>query len=35
MSCENRVVRLDNRGGDLRRGINAKLELALLAIVDR
>ena len=34
VSCENRVVRLDDRGGDLRRRVNTELELALLAIVD-
>ena len=32
---ENRVVRLDNRGGGLRGGVDAELELALLAVVDR
>ena len=32
---EDRVVGLDNRGGDLRSRVDAELELALLAVVDR
>jgi hypothetical protein len=32
---QDRVVRLNHRGGGLRSGINAELELALLAVVDR
>lgn len=32
---EDRVVGLDNRGGDLRSRIDTELELALLAVVDR
>lgn len=32
---KNGVVRLDHRGGDLRRRVDAKLQLALLAVVDR
>jgi hypothetical protein len=35
VSGKNRVVGLDDRGGDLRSWIDAELELALLAIVDR
>ena len=34
MCCQDGVVRLHDRGGDLRCGIDTKLELALLAIVD-
>lgn len=34
MGGEDGVVRLDNRGGGLGSGINAELELALLAVVD-
>ena len=30
---ENRVVRLDDRGAELRRGVHAELELGLLAVV--
>ena len=32
---EDRVVGLDNRGGDLRSRVDTELELALLAVVDR
>jgi hypothetical protein len=35
VSSEDRVVGLNHRGSDLRSGVDAKLELALLAIVDR
>lgn len=34
VSCENGVVGLDNRGGDLRRRVDTELELALLAVVN-
>jgi hypothetical protein len=34
VGSEDRVVRLNNRGGDLRRRVNTELELALLAVVD-
>lgn len=34
MCCENRVIWLDNRCGGLGSGVNAELQLALLAIVD-
>lgn len=32
---QNRIVRLDDGGGHLRRGIHAELKFALLAVVDR
>ena len=35
VGSEDRVVRLDNRGGGLRGRVDAELELALLAVVDR
>ena len=35
VSGKDRVVWLDNRGGDLRGGVDTELELALLAIVNR
>ena len=35
VSSQDGVVWLDHRGGDLRSGIDAELELALLAIIDR
>ena len=34
MGCQDRVVGLDNGGGDLRSGVDSELELGLFAVVD-
>ena len=34
MGCQDRIVGLDNGGGDLRSGVDGELELGLFAVVD-